>query len=83
MDLPAYYTALYCLVYKSDGTPVGSGLCVDGIHIITCAHVVNSALNRGVQDTAFPSGTVDISFPFNNDVPYIKFTVGLKILCCD
>jgi hypothetical protein len=56
MSLPDYYYDLYVAICRdSDSRVIGSGLCYNGERIITCAHVVNSAL--GFDQTDFEDKT--------------------------
>src|SRR5207302_2120342 len=45
------------------GTLVGAGCLVDERHIITCAHVVTSALGRPQDEQQQPEGPVALCFP--------------------
>ena len=47
-----------------DGTPVGIGTLVSDRHILTCAHVVNTALARAILNQNQPSEPVRVDFPF-------------------
>lgn len=68
MSLPSYYYELYSQICSTDDIPFGSGICVDGYNIITCAHVVNAALQRNVCSLEFPRETVKIILPQNENV---------------
>ena len=49
--------------------PAGVGFVVDDRHIITCAHVVNAALNRDqrLQDMPGPEVRIQVDFPMLGD----------------
>lgn len=46
------------------GRPCGAGLLADPIHVVTCAHVVNTALGRDVRAADQPEATVPVAFPY-------------------
>ncbi|MFD7659473.1 hypothetical protein ACFV4N_36310, partial [Actinosynnema sp. NPDC059797] len=48
-----------------DGVPVGAGLLFRAGQVITCAHVVNSALGRAPGAVDRPDGPVPVDFPFS------------------
>lgn len=64
MPLPWYYNELYvALCSVKDGRIKGSGICYDGISLVTCAHVLNSAAGRAQTDMSDAVGLeVDIRF---------------------
>ena len=68
MSLPPYYFALYCYILDGQGKPVGSGLCVDGKHIITCVHVINAAKRLNLESLDEVTGKVTINFVYNEDL---------------
>ena len=49
--------------------PAGVGFVVDEQHIVTCAHVVNTALGRGqrVQDKPGQAARIGVDFPMLGD----------------
>jgi hypothetical protein len=52
-------------VLGADGRPVGLAFAVGRRRLITCAHVVNSALGRAVRDPSAPLGRLlMVDFPF-------------------
>jgi tetratricopeptide (TPR) repeat protein len=48
-------------------TGVGLGFCVGEMHVITCAHVVNSALGLDDYSRELPKGAVTVEFIYAND----------------
>jgi hypothetical protein len=44
----------------------GMGVVVDGRHVVTCAHVVNSALGRPFESQNKPDKQVPVAFPYSN-----------------
>ena len=57
-------------VHRSgSAAPAGVGFVVDDTHIITCAHVVNTALGRDqrAQDKPSPQVRVEVEFPMLGD----------------
>lgn len=57
MPLPSYYNELYvALCSAKDGRIKGSGICYNGNSLVTCAHVLNSALNRAQTDMSDARG---------------------------
>jgi WD40 repeat protein/3',5'-cyclic AMP phosphodiesterase CpdA len=59
----------------SSGDPAGVGVVVGARQIITCAHVVNSALGRDLRAQEQPDGPVFVTFPLlvaggNGPSPY-------------
>jgi len=48
--------------------PCGGALLVDEKHLVTCAHVVNTALSRRPGDTRIPDSPVTVVFPYADDV---------------
>ena len=53
------------ILRSGSAVPAGVGFVVDDRHIVTCAHVVNSALGRDKRTQDKPSSTVriDVDFP--------------------
>lgn len=47
MDFQGSYQECYVVIFDKDNRIVGSGIAYDHEHILTCAHVVNTALSRG------------------------------------
>jgi hypothetical protein len=45
----------------------GMGIITDPFHVITCAHVINAALDREPMEQGPPSGSVEVSFPLSGD----------------
>ena len=50
-------------VYASDGTFVGAGFLVTDRHVLTCAHVVASALGLSEDTPALPQAGLHLDFP--------------------
>jgi Trypsin-like peptidase domain/Effector-associated domain 9 len=50
-------------VYSSNGAVVGAGFLVSNRHLLTCAHVVTTALGMLLATVEAPSGLVDLDFP--------------------
>lgn len=48
--------------------PCGGGLLVDKDHIVTCAHVVNTALARRPDDRRIPTSIITVMFPYIGEV---------------
>src|SRR5580698_7464160 len=50
-------------------TPAGVGFVVDDTHIVTCAHVVNTAMGRDrrAQDKPDPRVRIRVDFPMLGD----------------
>jgi hypothetical protein len=44
--------------------PCGAALLADPTHVVTCAHVVNTALGRDVRAAGRPDGPVPVAFPY-------------------
>lgn len=58
-------------VFAPNGkAPVGAGLLVEQDLVLTCAHVVNSALGRDVREVGRPDGEVSIQFPQSGSIPF-------------
>lgn len=55
--------AIVCFT-KSTSEIVGTGFLVSPKHILTCAHVVNAALDKGINSFEKPQETIPINFPF-------------------
>ncbi len=68
MDFPDYYNKLYVQVSDATHKVSGSGICIDGYHIITCAHVVNAAAGLEEENLNKPEGQVQLSFRLNEDL---------------
>ncbi|GIG65727.1 pentapeptide repeat-containing protein [Phytomonospora endophytica] len=51
-------------ILRADGRTAGLGFLVAGGRLVTCAHVVNTALGRGRRETDRPEGTVRLRFAF-------------------
>ena len=50
-------------VFNTQGVPIGAGVLIDDEHGMTCAHVINAALDRAHQTQAQPRQCVSIDFP--------------------
>lgn len=51
--------------YGPDDVHSGMGIVLDARRILTCAHVVNSALDRTKEFAERPTGTIPVTFPFS------------------
>ena len=51
-------------VIDAGGEICGGGVLVDDRHVVTCAHVVNSACRRNQGEAVAPEGPVTIRFPY-------------------
>ena len=64
--MAAYETAIVRLRSWAAGRPTaGLGLLVGASQLVTCAHVVNAAMGRGLREQAHPgeSDLVQVEFP--------------------
>lgn len=52
------------ILSRHDDTPVGLGFLAGDRQVLTCAHVVNSALGRAEQDSSRPDKRVLLRYPF-------------------
>ena len=68
MSLPASYYTLYVQLCTTGEVPVGSGICVDGRFIVTCAHVVNAAARLPLTSPGKPSDNFLVKFPQNTQL---------------
>ncbi len=50
------YSAAIVAVLRRDGSTAGAGVVLDRHRVLTCAHVVNEALGRGLFDREVPRG---------------------------
>ncbi len=50
-------------VFNTQGTPIGAGVLIDDEHGMTCAHVINAALDRGHAAEAQPRQSLSVDFP--------------------
>src|SRR5262245_60743061 len=50
-------------IFNPSDEIVGGGFLVSDRHIITCAHVVNLAVNRSKSNTDKPNGEITLDFP--------------------
>jgi len=64
--LPQMHEAAIVQICTKDRQIVGVGFAVTERHILTCAHVVNAALNQETNDQTQPSEEVIVVFPFLN-----------------
>ncbi|MCI5157483.1 MAG: hypothetical protein D3906_03420 [Candidatus Electrothrix sp. AUS1_2] len=55
--------------------PVGAGFLVTPQHIITCAHVVNTALGRKKHAADRPENELFLDFPLLTDRPLLRATI--------
>ncbi len=53
----------------------GAGFLVSENQAITCAHVVNAAAGRGLEEKSAPAETIEIDFPFSDDTRRFQATV--------
>jgi WD40 repeat protein len=60
-----------------DGHPVGVGVLVGDRHILTCAHVVNSALGLNANEQPKPDGIVALDFPLLPTTPRAMARIDL------
>ncbi|MGY1692267.1 nSTAND1 domain-containing NTPase [Geodermatophilus sp. SYSU D01105] len=63
VGVPRDLEAAVARVRSAAGDVVGGGFLVDPSHVVTCAHVVASALGRSGQDAPAECETVVIEFP--------------------
>jgi hypothetical protein len=57
------------------GRPVGVGALVGERHVVTCAHVVNTALGLDVRSQGQPDGPVALDFPLASGTPALRAAV--------
>ncbi|MEU2855604.1 nSTAND1 domain-containing NTPase [Streptomyces syringium] len=69
------YAELLVRVETAAGAPAGGGLLLSADTVITCAHVVNSALGRDKRAQDRPLGPVTVSFPLAAARPSSRATV--------
>lgn len=65
---------------NGSGVPAGVGFVVDETHIVTCAHVVNTALGRRKleQDPPSPGTRIQVAMPMldgDDDAPTLSCIV--------
>src|SRR5579863_7438128 len=64
-------------IKRADGVPCGAGFLVDRRHVISCAHVVNSALRSGDRmKPDWPSESVTLDFPWTEGGTFEAHVVG-------
>jgi Trypsin-like peptidase domain len=56
-------------------THAGMGVILDRYHVLTCAHVVNAALSRALEDERRPDRQVLVFFPLSSDLHPVPGTV--------
>lgn len=54
-------------ILRADGETAGLAFLVAGGRLVTCAHVVNTALGRSRRNPDHPEGTIDVRFAFTAD----------------
>lgn len=59
----AAYSASIARIHRGDGTAVGTGIVLDHRRVLTCAHVVNEALERDRFAVDPPRAHVTVSVP--------------------
>ncbi len=62
-DLKPFQNAI-ARIFKFDGAVVGAGFLVSNQHLLTCAHVVTTALGLPMAEDTTPSNTIQLDFPF-------------------
>jgi Trypsin-like peptidase domain len=60
---------------KADGMPVGSGVLLPGAHLLTCAHVVNAALDKADLLAPGDPGPVSLRIRVHGPDDTVEFTV--------
>jgi hypothetical protein len=55
----------FCVRILKNGRPCGAGILVDGRHVVTCAHVVNSSFGPGRQAQEMLGRIVSLDFPWS------------------
>lgn len=64
---------------KPDGiSHAGMGILVDRRRIVSCAHVVNTAMGRWAEAEEMPTGKVGIAFPLASDP---RKTMAARVIC--
>jgi hypothetical protein len=63
-------------VLTRSGTTAGAGVLIGAREIVTCAHVVNAALERDLGSRAVPAEPVEVSFPLTGSRWPIKVRVA-------
>src|SRR5258706_11072276 len=53
------------IVLGRDDNPVGCGVLIDSVHLLTCAHVVNVALGRGEEEKGRPDESSRLKIRFH------------------
>src|SRR5690349_16271554 len=71
----ALQRALVAVLRNADGKPAGAGVLISGDLVLTCAHVVNVALGRPVEEPAKTSSPVLLTFAANNSITKSGATV--------
>lgn len=61
-------------IRKANGEVVGAGFLIDVQHVVTCAHVVNSALGRPRSQAERPAEPVILDFPLFGSAKERTFT---------
>jgi hypothetical protein len=61
-------------IWGSDGTVVGAGFLIQSQYVLTCAHVVNQALNLPPEGAEKPAveATVSLDFPILLTSPVVR-----------
>lgn len=72
--MPPYETSVVRLLTGNGGT-AGLGVLIGPTQIVTCAHVVNTALDRPQRERSMPTATVWLEFPLAEEAAYRKGTV--------
>lgn len=70
----ARFTPSLVRLLRPDGSAVGLGLLVGRDQVVTCAHVVNQALDREITAPEIPARPVQLDFPFT--APGHRFTAA-------
>ncbi len=62
-------------IYKQNGDIAGTGFLIDRYRIMTCAHVVNLALDRPLNSPHIPEDAILFEFPLIRDSKMLNATV--------
>lgn len=73
--MPEQFKSSIVRIYSKNDTVRGAGFLVSQKYILTCAHVVASALGLPIETTEIPDAEITLDFPYTETTQKFKAKV--------